>query len=45
LLPDPSLPRGGVRAETGAGRLRYEPLAALERVAAAVRGAAAGGAP
>ena len=42
LVADASLPRGGVQAETGAGRLRYEPLQALERVAEAVRNAAAG---
>lgn len=39
---DPSLARGAVRAETGAGRMRYDPREAFERVAAAVRSAAAG---
>lgn len=43
LLPDPGLTRGAVRAETGAGRLRYDPEEAFERMAAAVRSAAAGG--
>ncbi len=37
FVADPSIPRGGVRAETGAGRLRYDPREALERVADEVR--------
>jgi flagellar biosynthesis/type III secretory pathway protein FliH len=41
---DPSLGRGAVRAETSAGRLRYDPAQMFERVAQAVRSAAAGGA-
>jgi flagellar biosynthesis/type III secretory pathway protein FliH len=40
LLGDPAMARGAVRAETGAGRLRYDPREAFERVAAAVRSAA-----
>lgn len=44
LLPDAALSRGAVRAETGAGRLRYDPREVFERVASAVRSAAAGGA-
>lgn len=43
LLPDPALARGAVRAETGAGRLRYDLQETFERVAAAVRSVAAGG--
>lgn len=45
LLPDASLARGAVRAETGAGRLRYDPRESLERVAEAVRSAASAGVP
>jgi flagellar biosynthesis/type III secretory pathway protein FliH len=41
LVADPTIPRGGVRAETDAGRLRYDPREALERVAAEVRREAA----
>jgi len=37
FVGDPSVGRGAVRAETGAGRLRYDPREALERVAAEVR--------
>lgn len=37
FVADPSIPRGGVRAETDTGRLRYDPREALERVAAEVR--------
>lgn len=45
LLPDATLARGAVRAETGAGRLRYDPRESIERVAEAVRSAAAAGVP
>lgn len=45
LQPDPALLRGAVRAETGAGRLRYDPREVFERVAQAVRSAAATGSP
>ncbi|MGE3171509.1 MAG: FliH/SctL family protein [Planctomycetota bacterium] len=44
LVPDASLQRGAVRAETATGRLRYDPREVFERVAQAVRSAAAGGA-
>ncbi|MBL8722680.1 MAG: hypothetical protein JNK49_01470 [Planctomycetes bacterium] len=37
FVADASVPRGGVRAETGAGRLRYAPLEVFERMAAAIR--------
>jgi flagellar biosynthesis/type III secretory pathway protein FliH len=37
FVADASIPRGGVRAETDAGRLRYDPRDARERVAAQVR--------
>jgi flagellar biosynthesis/type III secretory pathway protein FliH len=37
FVGDASVPRGGVRAETGAGRLRYAPLEVFERMAAAIR--------
>lgn len=37
FVADASVPRGGVRAETETGRLRYDPRDALERVAAEVR--------
>ena len=43
FLADPSLGRGEVRAATEAGKLRYDPREAFERVAAAVRNAAQGG--
>jgi flagellar biosynthesis/type III secretory pathway protein FliH len=44
FVADAALTRGAVRAETGAGRLRWEPQQVFERVAAAVRDAAAGAA-
>ncbi len=37
FVGDHTVPRGGVRAETEAGRLRYDPKEALERVCAEVR--------
>lgn len=37
FVADPVVPRGGVRAETGAGRLLYDPQEALARVCAEVR--------
>lgn len=37
FVADPGVPRGGVRAETGAGRLRYDPHEVLERICAEVR--------
>jgi flagellar biosynthesis/type III secretory pathway protein FliH len=37
FVADPTVPRGGVRAETGAGRLRYDPREVLERISAEVR--------
>lgn len=37
LLADAGVPRGGVRAETGAGRLCYDPREVLERISAEVR--------
>lgn len=37
FVADPTIPRGGVRAETEIGRLRYDPREALERMAAEVR--------
>ncbi len=37
FVGDPSVPRGGVRAETGAGRLQYDPRDVLERICAEVR--------
>jgi flagellar biosynthesis/type III secretory pathway protein FliH len=37
FVADRSVPRGGVTAETDAGRLRYDPRQALERVADEVR--------
>jgi flagellar biosynthesis/type III secretory pathway protein FliH len=37
FVADPKVPRGGVLAETGAGRLRYEPLEVLQRICAEVR--------
>ena len=37
FVADPAIPRGGVLAETGAGRLRYDPRDVLERVCAEVR--------
>jgi flagellar biosynthesis/type III secretory pathway protein FliH len=44
IVPDAALARGSVRAETTAGRLRYDPREVFERMADAVRSAAAGGA-
>jgi flagellar biosynthesis/type III secretory pathway protein FliH len=41
FVADRSVARGAVRAETEAGRLRYDPREALERVAAEVRREAA----
>ena len=41
LVADRTVPRGGVRAETGAGRLRYDPSEVLERICAEVRREAA----
>jgi len=37
LVADPSVPSGGVRAETGAGRLHYDPREVLERICEEVR--------
>lgn len=37
LIADASMPRGGVRAETGAGRLRWDPREVLERISQEVR--------
>ncbi|MEZ6036042.1 MAG: FliH/SctL family protein [Planctomycetota bacterium] len=37
FVADASVPRGGVRAETGAGRLRYDPLDVLQRICDEVR--------
>lgn len=37
FVSDPTVPIGGVRAETGAGRLRYDPREVLERICAEVR--------
>ena len=37
FVADKSVPRGGVRAETGAGRLLYDPSEVLERISAEVR--------
>jgi flagellar biosynthesis/type III secretory pathway protein FliH len=37
LVADPGLGRGAVRAETGAGCLRWDPIQALERISAEVR--------
>ena len=37
LVADQSVPRGGVRAETGAGRLHYDPREVLERICDEVR--------
>lgn len=45
FVADPSLARGAVRAETGAGRLRYDPQQVFARLADAVRSSVAGGAP
>lgn len=36
FVADASVTRGGVRAETGAGRLRYDPREVLERICAEV---------
>jgi len=43
LVADGNLPRGAVRADTAAGRLRYEPQQALLRLADEIRRAAEGG--
>lgn len=37
LVADVSVPRGGVRAETGGGRLHYDPREVLERICEEVR--------
>ena len=37
LLADRTVPRGGVLAETGSGRLRYDPRDAVERISQEVR--------
>lgn len=37
FVADPSIPSGGVRAETGAGRLHYDPREVLERICEEVR--------
>jgi flagellar biosynthesis/type III secretory pathway protein FliH len=37
FVADPSVPSGGVRAETGAGRLHYDPREVLERICEEVR--------
>lgn len=37
FVADANVPRGGVRAETGAGRLRYDPREVLERICDEVR--------
>lgn len=37
FVADASVPRGGVRAETGAGRLRYDPMDVLTRICDEVR--------
>jgi flagellar biosynthesis/type III secretory pathway protein FliH len=37
FVADPVVPRGGVRAETGAGRLLYDPQEVLARICAEVR--------
>lgn len=37
FVADESVPRGGVRAETGAGRLHYDPREVLERICEEVR--------
>ena len=41
FVADPGVARGGVRAETGAGRLLYDPREVLERICAEVRREAA----
>jgi flagellar biosynthesis/type III secretory pathway protein FliH len=41
FVGDPAVPRGGVCAETGAGRLRYDPRDVLERICAEIRREAA----
>ena len=43
FLPDASLQRGAVRADTNSGCLRYDPEQVFERMASAVRSAAAEG--
>jgi flagellar biosynthesis/type III secretory pathway protein FliH len=37
FVADPTVPRGGVRAETGAGRLHFDPREVLDRICAEVR--------
>ena len=37
FVADKSVPTGGVRAETGAGRLHYDPREVLERICNEVR--------
>ena len=37
FVADASVPSGGVRAETGAGRLQYDPREVLERICEEVR--------
>jgi len=37
FVADPGIPSGGVRAETGAGRLHYDPREVLERICDEVR--------
>ncbi len=37
FVADAAIPRGGVRAETGAGRLQYDPREVLERICDEVR--------
>lgn len=41
FVADATMPRGAVRAETGAGRLRYDPREVLERICDEVRREAA----
>ena len=41
FVADPTVTRGGVRAETGAGRLHFDPREVLERICAEVRREAA----
>ena len=45
LIADASLPRGGVRIDSQAGRLRYEHAEVFERIAAQMRDAMGAGAP
>ena len=37
FVSDPTVPSGGVRAETGAGRIRYDPREVLDRICEEVR--------